>query len=462
MIKLFRVSVPSSVLLLLLIDTLLLALCFILPVPWTEEFPLEVYLTEDYGSWSIALVVAVMLGGFYLSDLYENIRKQSVTVLIQQIIVILGVELLIQSILSYMRSPLVMYKWHMLYGGIAVVVLMPLWRRIFSHAVLRQLGASKILFVGSSPLVHEVVHELAERPELGLRAIGYLDNERDPEVEALGLVYEGHTNALPKIADGQKPERIIVAMEMGGHSRFPVEALLDQQFSGRPIERISTTYETIFGRVSIRSLSAEDLIFETPQHHLTVLVQDLYSFIFAAVGFLLTLPIMIVVGILVKVTSPGPMLFTQTRVGKNKRPFKLYKFRSMRADAEAKTGAVWATKNDPRITPIGNVLRKLRLDELPQFVNVIRGDMSLVGPRPERPEFVEVLENKIPFFRQRMAVKPGITGWAQINHKYGDTIEDTVKKLEYDLYYIKNITPTLDAYIIFHTVKVMLLSRGAQ
>ncbi len=462
MIKLFRVSVPSSVLLLLLVDTLLLTFCFLLPVPWTEEFPLDVYLTEDYGVWSTALVVAVMVAGFYLSDLYENIRKQSITVLVQQIIVILGVELLIQSMLSYLRSPLVMYKWHMLYGGIAVVILVPLWRRLFSYIVLRQMGASKVLFVGSSPLVHEMVRELNERPELGLRAIGYVDDERDAEAESMGLAYEGHTNALVKVADEHKPERLIVAMQAGGPSRFPVEILLDQQFSGRPVERISTTYETIFGRVSIRSLSAEDLIFETPQHHFTVLVQDLYSFIFALVGFVVTLPVMIVVGILVKLTSPGPILFTQTLVGKYKRPFKLYKFRSMRADAEAKTGAVWATKNDPRITPIGNIIRKLRLDELPQFVNVIRGDMSLVGPRPERPEFVEVLENRIPFFRQRMAVKPGITGWAQINHKYGDTIEDTVKKLEYDLYYIKNVTPTLDAYIIFHTVKVMLLSRGAQ
>jgi exopolysaccharide biosynthesis polyprenyl glycosylphosphotransferase len=448
--------------LLLLVDALLLAVCFLLPIPWTEELPFDLYLTEDYGAWSIGLVVAVMIAGFYLSDLYENVRKQSIMVIAQQIVVILGVELLIQSILSYVRSPLVMYKWHMLYGGIAVVIFVPLWRRAFTYLVSRQLGASKILFVGSSPLVREIVHELTERPEVGMRAVGYVDDERDPEAEAMGLAFEGSTNALAKVAEVHKPERIVVAMETGGHARFPVEVLLDQQFSGQPIERISTTYETIFGRVSILSLSAEDLIFEAPQHHFIVLVQNLYSLIFAMVGFLLTLPIMIIVGILVKVTSPGPMLFSQTRVGKNKRPFTLYKFRSMRADAEAKTGAVWATKNDPRITPIGGILRKLRLDELPQFVNVILGDMSLVGPRPERPEFVEVLENKIPFFRQRMAVKPGITGWAQINHKYGDTIEDTVKKLEYDLYYIKNLTPALDAYIIFHTVKVMLLSRGAQ
>ncbi len=196
--------------------------------------------------------------------------------------------------------------------------------------------------------------------------------------------------------------------------------------------------------------------------HFTILLQSLYSFVLGVMGTLLFSPVMVVVAVLVKATSPGPVLFKQTRVGKNKRLFTLYKFRSMRADAEAKTGAVWATKDDPRITPIGGVLRKLRLDELPQFFNVIRGEMSLVGPRPERPEFVGILEDKIPFFRQRLSVKPGITGWAQINHKYGDTLEDTVKKLEYDLYYIKNLTPSLDAYILFHTVKVMLLSRGAQ
>ena len=180
------------------------------------------------------------------------------------------------------------------------------------------------------------------------------------------------------------------------------------------------------------------------------------------VGTIATLPIMVVVALLVKLSSPGPILFRQTRVGLRGSHFVLYKFRSMYADAEARTGAVWATKNDPRITPIGRWLRKLRLDELPQFFNVLRGEMSLVGPRPERPEFCAMLEEKIPFYKQRHWVRPGITGWAQINHKYGDTIEDSMIKLEYDLYYIKNLAPALDAYIIFHTIKVMLLSRGAQ
>jgi lipopolysaccharide/colanic/teichoic acid biosynthesis glycosyltransferase len=143
-------------------------------------------------------------------------------------------------------------------------------------------------------------------------------------------------------------------------------------------------------------------------------------------------------------------------------PFTVYKFRSMRVDAEAGTGAVWAQKDDPRVTKVGKIIRKLRFDELPQLFNTLKGDMSLVGPRPERPEFVHDLSQKIPYYRQRHCVRPGITGWAQINHKYGDTLEDTMTKLEYDLYYIKNMSFSLDTYIIFHTVKAMLLSRGAQ
>ena len=142
--------------------------------------------------------------------------------------------------------------------------------------------------------------------------------------------------------------------------------------------------------------------------------------------------------------------------------FTVYKFRSMYDDAEARTGAVWATRNDPRITPVGRFIRRLRLDEIPQLFNVLKGEMAIAGPRPERPEFVKTLSEMIPYYRQRHCVKPGITGWAQINYKYGDTIEDTIAKLEYDLYYIKHMSVSLDAYIFFHTVKTMLLSRGAQ
>jgi exopolysaccharide biosynthesis polyprenyl glycosylphosphotransferase len=193
-----------------------------------------------------------------------------------------------------------------------------------------------------------------------------------------------------------------------------------------------------------------------------VALQWFYSAALALVSALILLPVMLLAALAVKLSSRGPVLFRQTRVGRNGKVFTLFKFRSMYANAEARTGAVWASKDDPRVTAAGRWLRRMRIDELPQLWNVLHGDMSIVGPRPERPEFVKVLAEKIPYYRQRHCVKPGITGWAQINHKYGDSIEDTITKLEYDLYYIKHISPTLDIYILFQTLKTVLTSRGAQ
>jgi lipopolysaccharide/colanic/teichoic acid biosynthesis glycosyltransferase len=167
---------------------------------------------------------------------------------------------------------------------------------------------------------------------------------------------------------------------------------------------------------------------------------------------------MLIVAILVRITSRGPILYRQTRVGLNSAIFTIYKFRSMYENAEAGTGPVWASKGDPRTTPVGRWLRKLRLDELPQLFNILRGEMLLVGPRPERPEFVKKFESQIPFYGFRHCVKPGITGWAQINYRYGETLEDTIIKLEYDLYYIKNQSLSLDTLIILRTLKVMLFS----
>jgi exopolysaccharide biosynthesis polyprenyl glycosylphosphotransferase len=300
-----------------------------------------------------------------------------------------------------------------------------------------------------------------ERPELGLSAIGYLGDQEGSI--ALPLPRLGVMQDLRAIVAQTRPDRIVVGLSER-RQRLPVFDLLDLRLSGIAIEEAARTYEMAFGRVCISELRPSQLIFSAelgPRRH-SVQWQRLYSFFIALVGTVVTAPLMLIVAVLVKLTSPGPVLYRQKRVGHRDVPFMVYKFRSMRVDAEAKTGAVWAATNDPRITPLGRWIRKLRLDELPQLFNVLRGEMSIVGPRPERPEFVKTLNEQIPFYRQRHCVKPGITGWAQINHKYGDTLEDTIVKLEYDLYYIKNLAPSLDAYIIFHTLKVMLLSRGAQ
>ena len=193
-----------------------------------------------------------------------------------------------------------------------------------------------------------------------------------------------------------------------------------------------------------------------------VAYQRIINGVIAGVGILLSFPLMLLTALAVRLSSTGPILYRQVRVGLDGQPFTLYKFRSMRADAEAGTGAVWAIRDDPRVTGVGRVIRRIRFDELPQLYNVLKGEMAIVGPRPERPEFVQALSEEIPYYRQRHCVRPGITGWAQINHKYGDSLEDTITKLEYDLFYIKNMSLSLDTYIIFHTLKTMLLTRGAQ
>jgi exopolysaccharide biosynthesis polyprenyl glycosylphosphotransferase len=247
-------------------------------------------------------------------------------------------------------------------------------------------------------------------------------------------------------------------------SRMPVADLLELRFAGNIIEEAATAFERLCGRVCLKELRPAQLIYsgELGPRQQNLVVQTVLNRVVAAAGLVVASPVMALTALAVKFSSPGPILYRQVRVGLDDVPFTVYKFRSMRADAEAVTGAVLASKDDPRVTKVGKIIRKLRFDELPQLFNTLKGDMSIVGPRPERPEFVRELSQKIPYYRQRHCVRPGITGWAQINFKYGETLEDTMTKLEYDLYYIKNMSLSLDTYIIFHTVKTMLLSRGSQ
>jgi sugar transferase (PEP-CTERM system associated) len=375
----------------------------------------------------------------------------------------LGVAFLAQAVLSYGRQNWILPKWLMIYGSALALFVLFVWRNLYSAVVLRAVGGEKVLFIGSSPVVFETARHIQQRPELGMSVLGYLDEDCPMQIEP--PKYAPRLGCIPdlmRVVGERRPDRIVVGMRER-RQRLPVSELLELRFAGITTEEVANLYEAAFGRVCAREIRPSHLIFSTdlgPRPH-QVQIQSLYSTVIAGVMALLTLPLMAIVAVLVRLTSTGPILFRQTRIGLYDREFTLYKFRSMRMDAEAATGAVWATKDDPRVTPIGRLLRLLRLDELPQLFNVLRGEMSIVGPRPERPEFVRTLSDQIPYYRQRHCVKPGITGWAQINYKYGNTIEDTITKLEYDLYYIKNMSLSLDAYIIFHTTKTMLLFRGA-
>jgi len=191
-----------------------------------------------------------------------------------------------------------------------------------------------------------------------------------------------------------------------------------------------------------------------------LIVTRFASAVAALCGLVLSAPLMIVAALLIRLESPGPLFYRQERVGKDGKPFDILKFRSMRTDAEHNSTPQWASRNDPRITRVGSIMRKLRIDELPQFVNILKGDMSFVGPRPERPYFVQLLEGKIPYYDLRHSVRPGVTGWAQVSYPYGATIEDAKNKLEYDLFYVKNASIAFDLAIIFSTVKTVVLGKG--
>jgi exopolysaccharide biosynthesis polyprenyl glycosylphosphotransferase len=461
MIRIFSVFIPSSILGLLISETLLVAACFLLPLAWQME-PIGLYLEFENGAERLALVTLSMIVGLYLNDLYKSVRLDSVLVFLQQLCLVVGGAFLLQALLSYAHVQAQMPRTSMMLGSMACVVLIPLWRKVYSRIALAILGAEKVVFLGTHPLQLKIADYLVANRELQMNPAGFfIENEAARASvgrhRVLGLLSEA-----PPASSKKEFDRAVVGVATDSPGDA-MKQILQFQHMGRRIEAMAQTYETVFGRVAISQLRPMDILFSdhfVPSPFFLV-VQSIYSRALAFLGLLVTTPIMLLTAIAIKLTSKGPVLYRQIRTGKDNVPFQLLKFRSMFVDAEELTGAVWAKENDPRVTPIGRFIRKYRIDEFPQFINVLRGDMTLVGPRPERPEFVETLAAQVPFYAQRHVIRPGITGLAQISYRYGNTLEDSVVKLEYDLYYVKNLSPQLDLFIMFHTLKTMLLTTGA-
>jgi sugar transferase (PEP-CTERM system associated) len=458
-IRLFRVFIPASVVALLISEIILILGCYVLGIFLLGQDP--AFFLFDLGNyWKLLIVTATIILGLYFQDLYGDLRITANILLIQQVCLAVGLSLLISAFVGYIDPALLLGRYLMMIGSLSVVVLLPLWRIFFWRYVIAGLRSERVLLMGNSSILGEVITVLLARPEFGYKLVGYLceDQPCDFPIPCLGTVTDVRT-----VCEQHRPSRIVVGMSER-RNRLPVQDLLEIRFGGVFVEDAADTYEVALHRVCSSKIQPSQLIFSSmlgPRRN-AITIQIFYSLVVSVVALIVTAPLMLLAAVAVKLTSKGPILYRQRRVGLNGRIFTVYKFRSMYVDAEARTGAVWATKDDPRITSLGKWLRKLRLDELPQLWNVFKGDMSVVGPRPERPEFVDMLAQQIPYYRQRLAVKPGITGWAQINHKYGDTLVDSMIKLEFDLYYIKHLAPALDFYIIFHTIKVMLLSKGAQ
>jgi sugar transferase (PEP-CTERM system associated) len=428
----------------------------------TAGAPFE--LIEKNGYWKAGLATFFCLATFYLFDLYDFVVMHDRRELVLRLVQALGLAWIALAIAFYVHPGLMLGRSISLIALPLALGLMVGWRVSIHWFLGHPDIGERILIVGSGKLAVEVAREVLHRPDAGYRIIGFVGT--DSELLGKSLINPrviGLTEQLGEIVKKEGIDRIVVAMgERRG--QLPTDRLLQLSLAGEvSIEEGASFYERITGRVSLDMLRPSWLIFSGRgrQARLANFSRNAVHWLVALLGFLLSLPIVIVTAILIKLDSRGPIFYKQERVGKNGRPFVLTKFRSMKVDAE-KSGPVWASKGDDRTTRVGRVIRKIRVDEIPQFWNILLGQMSFVGPRPERPHFVAQLAEEIPYYEQRHLIAPGLTGWAQIKYPYGASIEDARQKLQYDLFYIKNYSLILDAIIMFETIKIILFGRGAQ
>ena len=376
----------------------------------------------------------------------------------------LGCTSLILAVVYFWFPFLIIGRGVFLIGAGFVAASVVGWRVTFDWIAHRVGPRERLLLVGTNAAAVALARELHERRELGIEIVGFIDP--DPSrigAPVLNPRVIGAIEDIPEITRSRAVDRVVVSLA-DARGKLPMDKLLDMKLDkGVAFDHLASVYEEYTGKIALENLRPSWLIFspgfrKSRWLHAAKRTLDIVA---ASVGLILSFPLMILVAATIKLTSRGSVLYHQTRVGQHNRVFTVHKFRTMRQDAEAETGAVWSKAGDERITPVGRFLRRTRLDELPQLWTVLQGHMSLVGPRPERPEFVQQLAEKIPFYGQRHVAKPGITGWAQVRYTYGASIEDAMEKLQYDLFYIKNMSVALDLFIMFETMKTVILRRGA-
>ncbi|HMG73873.1 MAG TPA: TIGR03013 family XrtA/PEP-CTERM system glycosyltransferase [Pyrinomonadaceae bacterium] len=416
------------------------------------------------GFYKAGLATVFCLASFYLLDLYDFVVMHDRRELVLRLLQALGLAWVALALIFYAMPQVMIGRGVSLISLPLALLLMVGWRLAIHWVLGHPEIGERILIVGSGPFAIEIARETLGRPDAGFRVVGFVDN--DPALVGKSLINPkviGLTSELGSLVRSEHIDRIVVAIG-DRRGQFPTQELLRLSLSGDvSIEESASFYERLTGRVLLDLIRPSWLIFSSRgrRARLNELTCAAMHRTVALFGAILSLPIAIVTAILIKLESRGPVFYRQERVGKNGRVYELMKFRSMRVDAE-KNGPVWAQAEDKRTTRVGRIIRKIRVDEIPQFWNILRGDMNFVGPRPERPHFIAQLAQEIPFYEQRHLIAPGLTGWAQIKYPYGASIDDARKKLEYDLYYIKNQSITLDATIMFETVKTILLGRGGR
>jgi sugar transferase (PEP-CTERM system associated) len=422
-------------------------------------------LSEGFGILRVGLIVGICQLCLHYADLYDLPRIQNGRAFLVRLVLAVGATSLILALLYTWFPRWVIGPGVFLIAGVLVISLVPSWRLAFAWLTSRVAPRARLLIVGTNPAAVELARELDDRRhELGVEIAGFADS--NPERigrTVLGRVV-GAVEDIPAMIRDTGADRIVVSLS-DARGKLPMDQLLDIRLqTSVTFDYLASAYEKYTGKIAVETLRPSWFIFSTGfrKTRLLLLAKRALDVALALIGLVATAPFLVTAAGLVRLTSPGGVLYRQERVGLNGRVFTIYKLRTMRADAEAHTGPIWSTVNDPRVTPVGRFLRKTRLDELPQLWNVLRGDMSFVGPRPERPQFVTQLTAAIPFFNHRHVLKPGITGWAQVRYSYAASVDDAIEKLQYDLYYVKNLSLWLDLLILAETVKTVVRQRGAR
>lgn len=422
-------------------------------------------LNANNGWYKIGLATLVCLLILYFYDLYDYTVIANRRELLLRLVQSLGIAWALLALLFYFVPPLLIGRGVSVYSVVIVLGLLLAWRVMIHMLTGHPDIGEKILVVGTGKAAFDTASIAWERRDAGYRIVGFVsENGHIPNSKIGEANVLGTTRNLEEIIKSGNVDRVVIAVRER-RGTFPTETLLKMSLAGDiNIEECTSFFERVTGKVHLDLLRPSWLIFGGRQKdtRLKTAIREAIHRFLGLVGFILSLPIALVAAILIKIDSRGPIFYRQERVGKNGRVFQVIKFRSMKTDAEKEGEPIWATSDDNRVTRVGRVIRKIRVDEIPQFWNIIKGEMSFVGPRPERPHFVAQLAKEIPFYEHRHLVAPGLTGWAQTKYPYGASVEDARQKLQYDLYYIKNQSLSLDFVIVCETFKTVIFGRGGR
>lgn len=469
MIRLFSQYVPSRAIFLVLTEMVLISACVHSSVKlrfWNDPEAFAFYtMLPDFAAQVFAVVVCIQIC-FYYNELYDLRVAFPTSDQFTRLAQSLGAACVLLGLL-YFLFPALLIGRGVFFITVALVVSSVMLTRFAIDTLWRATVPHKnVLILGTGQTALSVARELMSREDLPLRLIGFTDTEptqSSQDRRLCGHPVLGCASGLESVVERHRISRVVVALEEH-RGVLPMQSLLRLRVSGVEVEDSHSTMAALTGRVPLQTLRSSWFIFSDGFHRTgwTEVVKRALDLSLGLLGLVLSAPIMALAAIAIKWDSEGPVLYRQTRVGRRGKPFDVLKFRTMGADAETNGIPQWAEEDDPRVTRLGRFLRKYRVDELPQFVNVIRGQMSFVGPRPERPVFVEELRQIIPYYDERHTVRPGITGWAQVRYGYGGSTEEAMRKLEYDLFYLKNMSVWFDAAIVFETVKIVMFGRGGR